>query len=278
MTIGRSFEEAGPVRHRHVAAAVGAALLLAAGCAPTPASPPATAPAPAVAAAADVAAGSTQGATGGDPGDDPGGDPGGHPGGADGDEYWSNERLAALEAARRDNAEAVAQAARQAEAQRAAEERAAAEAAAAAAAAAAEPTPTPAPTAPFGSGGPHTLTGSITAMQPLWTQAQAETEPRPEPGTPCTAPPYPDLEAGGEVTVHDAEGTLVAAGLLEAGTVFYTTTDAGLTAVCRFTFLVAGITTSASYTLEVTTRGPQPLQMDQLESGGWQVHLALGGA
>lgn len=78
---------------------------------------------------------------------------------------------------------------------------------------------------------------------------------------------YSDIAPGADVTIRDAEGTVVASGALQSGRY----SGAG----CRFPFAISDVPSgSAFYHVEVTHRGLVTFTAEELAAGG--AHLTLG--
>lgn len=122
-----------------------------------------------------------------------------------------------------------------------------------------QPTPA-APPAPF------TVTGAIVVPADILSSGQAV-------GESCaTDDGYGDIQAGAQVTVKDAAGTVVAVGRLQAGTVadLYGEGDMpallGYASKCTFAFNVTNVPAGQQiYSVEVSHRGELRYDRDQLD-------------
>lgn len=100
-----------------------------------------------------------------------------------------------------------------------------------------------------------TLEGSLTLVDAYGTSSSC-----------ATYGGYSDIAPGADVTVRDAEGTVVASGALQSGRM----SGAG----CRFPFAIADVPGgSAFYQVEVTHRGLVTFTADELAAGGAQLTL-----
>ena len=123
-----------------------------------------------------------------------------------------------------------------------------------------QPAPAAAPPAPF------TVTGAIVVPADILSSGQAV-------GESCaTDDGYDDIQAGAQVTVKDAAGTVVAVGRLQAGTVaeLYGEGDMpallGYASKCTFAFDVTNVPAGQQiYSVEVSHRGELQYNRDQLD-------------
>ena len=79
---------------------------------------------------------------------------------------------------------------------------------------------------------------------------------------------YDDIEAGLEVTVRDANDTIIGDAALSEGS--------ALADGCSFDFKVSSLPRTTFYKVKVGNRGEQNFSFDEMKAAGWSVSLSLG--
>jgi hypothetical protein len=79
---------------------------------------------------------------------------------------------------------------------------------------------------------------------------------------------YDDIEGGLEVTVRDANDTIIGDSALSEG--------AALADGCSFDFKVPNLPRTTFYKVKVGNRGEQNYSFDEMKAAGWHISLSLG--
>ncbi len=112
----------------------------------------------------------------------------------------------------------------------------------------------------------HTITGSITIFGD-------KTGSFPSidmlPGGGCEGDGgYGDFVAGGNITVRDGGGAIIASGTLLTGK--------SVPGGCEMSFRITGVPEAPFYSIEIGRRGGYSISLSELESTGWKLDLSIG--
>jgi len=126
-------------------------------------------------------------------------------------------------------------------------------------------TATPYPTQVPIDSGAHTLTGSIALYDANATYLRGQS---------CKGTGgYSDLAPGGQDTVRDQNGAIIAVGMITDG---IASDYKGIVVGCNLNFVVKDVPEAKFYTIEVTHRGPLSYTYADLVALGWMLSLRIG--
>lgn len=80
---------------------------------------------------------------------------------------------------------------------------------------------------------------------------------------------YSDFTAGGNITVRDGNGTIIASGTLDAGKL--------VTNGCEMPFSIANVPEVPFYSIEIGRRGGYSISLVELQAQRWTLELSIGG-
>lgn len=125
-------------------------------------------------------------------------------------------------------------------------------------------------------GGSHTIEGSISLATKLGDGTiSLDDYENPEEGDECAGMGgYDDMSPGTDVTVKDEDGTLLATGSLEQGTL--TDVEDGVFFICELPFTVEDVPDAKFYSIETGGRGGLNFSKAEMEEKNWRVEFSLG--
>lgn len=192
---------------------------------------------------------------------------------AEADQYWSSERLAALESAKKSYVAPTPAPP--------AETTGGDAGSGADAPVAVEPTATEPVTVATGEALPsqaqrYRISGYVDVPDHIWLREYSDDEP--EDGEKCRREQegYEDVEPGTRLEVTDGDGNALAAGKLEKGELATSYEDkVGRAMDCRLPFTIEDVPLAESYTIVLEDRGDLTYSFQDLERQGWKVAFSI---